>query len=75
MFMIVTKQIELRGFYHHALRHWHQSFLEEIPKLVAEGTIKYQEDRSYGLEKTGDALIEVLTGGNKGKKVVIVADD
>ena len=73
--MIVTKQLELRGFIVGGLAHWRQSFYDEMPKLVVEGKIKYQEDRSYGLDKIGEAFLEVQTGGNKGKKVVIVAED
>lgn len=57
------------------LPRYNKQFFEEMPKLVREGKIKYQEDRSYGLEKVGEALLQVYSGANHGKKVVIVADD
>jgi NADPH-dependent curcumin reductase CurA len=53
---------------------WGAQFYEEMPKLVREGAIKYQEDRSIGLDKVGDAFLKVQTGKNTGKVVVIVAE-
>jgi len=76
MFEIVGKQISMNGFLCNTLmERWGEPFFEEMPRLVREGKIKYQEDRSYGLDKVGDAFIEVQTGKNHGKKVVIVAED
>lgn len=54
---------------------WGSSFYEEVPKLVNDGKLKYQEDRSYGLDTIGEAFLQVQTGRNRGKKVVIVAEE
>ena len=75
MFEIVAKEISLHGFlWAHLVPLYSKQFFDEIPKLVREGKMKYQEDRSYGLEKVGEALLEVHTGANRGKKVVVVAE-
>jgi NADPH-dependent curcumin reductase CurA len=49
-------------------------FYEEMPAQVARGEIKYQEDRTIGLERAGEAILSVLTGKNTGKSVVVVAE-
>ncbi|KZV72729.1 alcohol dehydrogenase [Peniophora sp. CONT] len=76
MFEIVAKEISIQGFLWASLvPRYSKQFFDEIPKLVHEGKIKYQEDRSYGLKKVGEALLQVHTGANRGKKVVVVADE
>jgi len=57
---------------------WHekyaQEFYETMPKLVASGEIKCLEHVYEGLEKAGQALQDVLTGENRGKAVVEIAE-
>ena len=55
--------------------HWEQypTFLKEVTPLVADGTIKYLEDVTTGLENAPEAFIGLLTGGNTGKAIVKVA--
>jgi len=50
-------------------------FLEEYVPLVANGKIKYLEARAHGLEKAGGAFLELLTGGNQGKAIIVVAEE
>ncbi|KDQ12533.1 hypothetical protein BOTBODRAFT_56796 [Botryobasidium botryosum FD-172 SS1] len=50
------------------------AFFDEMPRLVAEGKIKYREQVTRGLENADRALREIFTGENFGKAVVIVAD-
>jgi hypothetical protein len=45
-----------------------------MPTKIARGEIKYQEDKTVGLEHVGEALLSVLTGKNTGKSVVVVAE-
>ena len=52
-----------------------KQFYEEIPRRVASGEIKHVEDLTRGLEFAGHAIEAVQRGTNKGKSVVIVADD
>jgi NADPH-dependent curcumin reductase CurA len=49
-------------------------FYQVVPKAVRDGQIKHREHMYRGLEHTGQALIDVLTGKNDGKSVIIVAD-
>jgi NADPH-dependent curcumin reductase CurA len=50
-------------------------FLVEVPTLVLDSKIKPSEQRYLGLDKAEQALIDVHTGDNFGKAVVIVSDD
>ena len=52
-----------------------EQFYKEVPKLVKEGKIKYQEDITRGLEHAGQGILDVQQGANKGKKVILVADE
>ena len=46
-----------------------------MPKKLASGEIKYTEDITRGLENAGHAILDVQTGKNKGKSVVVVAEE
>lgn len=76
IFSIVANQISIHGFRVGALASkWAESYHREVPRLIKEGKLKVKEDRSYGLESVGEAFLHISTGGNKGKKVIIVAED
>ncbi|KAI0319232.1 alcohol dehydrogenase [Amylostereum chailletii] len=76
MFSIVANQISIHGFRVGALASkWAELYYREVPRLLKDGKLKPEEDRSYGLENVGEAFLQISTGDNKGKKVVIVAED
>ncbi|KAF9806657.1 hypothetical protein IEO21_08612 [Rhodonia placenta] len=50
-------------------------FYRDVPAAVARGEIKYLEDRKLGLEHAGEAIVDVQTGRNKGKSVIVVAQE
>ncbi|KAI0035811.1 alcohol dehydrogenase [Vararia minispora EC-137] len=76
MFEIIAKEIRLQGFLFTSLiGRWEMQFFEEIPALIKHGKLKTLEDRSYGLQNIGDALLAVNMGENFGKKVVIVTEE
>lgn len=53
-----------------------EQFYKEIPKKLKSGEIKYLEDKEMGgLERMGEAIVDVQKGRNFGKKVVIVAEE
>ena len=52
-----------------------EEFFSTFPGRVARGEIKYKEHVVRGLENAGEALLDVLKGGNFGKSVVIVTDE
>ncbi|KAJ3988907.1 NAD-P-binding protein [Lentinula detonsa] len=50
-------------------------FYKVIPKKLASGEFIYTEDITRGLEKGGEAILEVQKGVNTAKKIIVVADD
>ncbi|PCH38850.1 NAD(P)-binding protein [Wolfiporia cocos MD-104 SS10] len=73
---IVGKQLRISGFIVTSLHQAHLShFYETFPKLVKEGKIKYKEDVTKGLEHAGHVIVDVLTGRNKGKSVILVGEE
>ncbi|PCH38864.1 NAD(P)-binding protein, partial [Wolfiporia cocos MD-104 SS10] len=58
-----------RGGHNH-LAHFYEMF----PRLVKEGKIKYTEDATRGLERAGHTIVDVQTGWNTGKSVMIVSE-
>ncbi|KAF8588275.1 NAD(P)-binding protein [Ramaria rubella] len=75
---VFTKSIKIEGY---ALPDlwlkisYSDQFYAEIPKLVADGKIKYREHKYHGLRKGEQALSDVHTGVNEGKAVIIVAEE
>jgi len=73
---IVARRIAMNGFIQSDLASkWNKEFNEVVPKKLVNGEIQYTEDISKGLEHAGEALLEVQTGKNNGKKVIVVAED
>ncbi len=52
---------------------YQDKFLAEASEYVADGRLKYREDRWDGLEKAPDAFAAMLRGDNFGKTVVTVS--
>ncbi|KZV65435.1 NAD-P-binding protein [Peniophora sp. CONT] len=74
--LIIGKAINVHGLLHHALYPQHEDeFYATVPQLVKEGAFKHREDISQGLDTVGQALHDVGSGKNFGKRVVIVAKD
>ncbi|RBY92579.1 NADP-dependent oxidoreductase [Blastococcus sp. TF02A-30] len=75
MFMLVTKQLSLRGFIvgdHVDLR---EEFEREVTRLVTSGELVVRETVREGLDQAVPAFLDLLRGGNTGKMVVRLADD
>jgi len=51
-----------------------KEFFDAVTPLVQSGKIKYKETHTVGLEHAGQALADLLTGGNFGKAIVVVAE-
>ncbi|KAI0672253.1 NAD(P)-binding protein [Trametes maxima] len=74
-FKIFEHQVHLHGFLVGPLMHKYiDQFYATFPGRVARGEIKYKEHRVHGLEQAGKAIVDVQSGGNFGKSVLIVAD-
>ncbi|KAL0961288.1 hypothetical protein HGRIS_006248 [Hohenbuehelia grisea] len=75
IFSVIPKAITISGCAVYLLApKYTAEFRREVPALIASGELKVLEHRTEGLEKAGHALVDVLTGKNHGKSVVIVAD-
>jgi NADPH-dependent curcumin reductase CurA len=70
--LIVTKRLNLRGFIMSDFPDEREKALKDLEGWVAEGKIKVQEDIIDGLENTPAALIGLLAGENRGKRMVKV---
>ena len=70
--LIVTKRLNLRGFIMSDFPNEREKALKDLEGWVAEGKIKVQEDIVDGLENTPAALIGLLAGENRGKRMVKV---
>ncbi|KAJ7582223.1 hypothetical protein C8J56DRAFT_957260 [Mycena floridula] len=73
--LIIYKQVNLYGNFILGLEEkYHKEFEREMPPLVKNGTLKYLEDVTKGLEKSGEAILAQQKGANHGKSVVVVAE-
>ncbi|THH07343.1 hypothetical protein EW146_g9348 [Bondarzewia mesenterica] len=73
---IFAKELSLNGFlYMTYAAKYKTQFFEEAPRWVREGKVKILEDVVRGLEQAGQAVLDVQKGRNKGKKVVLVAEE
>ncbi|KAL1673180.1 hypothetical protein EV122DRAFT_283263 [Schizophyllum commune] len=74
--LLYTKHITLNGFTVMILgEKYLDEFLAEIPPQLASGEIQHMEDLTYGLDKVGEAVLAVQKGDNRGKAVVVVAEE
>ncbi|KAL0950334.1 hypothetical protein HGRIS_010305 [Hohenbuehelia grisea] len=73
--LFFVKRVSINGFVvFDLLPKYREEFFNTIPKMIAQGEIKFLEDRKVGLDKVGEAIYEVQSGTNHGKSVIIVAD-
>ncbi|KAI0357028.1 NAD-P-binding protein [Trametes cingulata] len=73
---IVSQELTINGFIVGSIRHkYEDDFYATFPKRVASGEIKYKEHPVRGLENAGQAIVDVQSGRNFGKSVIIVADE
>jgi len=70
--LIVTKRLNLRGFVVMDFADQNDRALADLQAWVASGQIKVQEDVIDGLENLPQALIGLLAGENRGKRMVRV---
>ncbi len=68
--LIVVKRLVMQGFIVMDYMKESQRALAELQGWVKSGKLKVQEDIIDGLEKTPKALIGLLAGENRGKRMV-----
>ena len=73
--VIVVKRLRMEGFIVMDFAHDDTKALRALQTWVASGQIKVTEDIVEGLENAPHALIGLLAGDNKGKRMVRVSPD
>ncbi|SFG53383.1 hypothetical protein SAMN04488020_102472 [Palleronia marisminoris] len=72
---ILKNRLTVRGFI--VADHWDRfdAFLSEVAPKIADGTIRYREDVTEGLENAPATFLSMLNGGNFGKTLIRVGPD
>ena len=73
--VIVVKRLKMEGFIVMDFAHSDDKCVRAMQHWVSTGQIKVFEDIVEGLENAPHALIGLLAGDNKGKRLVRVAAD
>ncbi|EPY51192.1 NADP-dependent oxidoreductase [Schizosaccharomyces cryophilus OY26] len=73
---IVLKSITIEGFIvMNLIPLYQEEYFREMPKLIAEGKLKYKYDVYKGLGSIPEGLLGVLQGKNFGKALAKIADE
>jgi hypothetical protein len=70
--LIVVKRLIMQGFIVTDYMDQRDQALKDLQSWVASGKLKVQEDIINGLENTPKALIGLLAGENRGKRMIKV---
>ena len=73
--MVVVKRLRMEGFIVMDFAKDDNNALRALQNWVATGAVKVPEDIVNGLENAPAALIGLLNGNNRGKRIVRVGDD
>jgi NADPH-dependent curcumin reductase CurA len=73
--LVVVKRLRMEGFIVMDFQDQNEHAIGELSRWVKEGKIKVVEDIVDGLENAPAALIGLLAGDNRGKRMVRVAPD
>jgi NADPH-dependent curcumin reductase CurA len=73
--MVVVKRLRMEGFIVMDFPDQEPKAMADLKRWVAEGRLKVVEDVVEGLENAPAALIGLLAGDNRGKRMVRVAPD
>jgi len=74
MWHFISQRLTMRGFLVFDFEDQYDAALKQMGVWINEGLIKYREDIWEGLENAPEAFIDMMQGGNMGKRVVKVAD-
>ncbi len=73
--LIVVKRLRMEGFIVMDFRHDDRKAVEQLSEWVQNGTVRVFDDVVDGLENAPQALVGLLAGDNRGKRLVRVAPD
>jgi NADPH-dependent curcumin reductase CurA len=72
--LLLTRTALMKGFLVGQYAERYPEALAQLAKWVADGTLRYEETITEGLEHAPDAFLGLFTGENLGKALVHVAD-
>ncbi|CAA7396613.1 unnamed protein product [Spirodela intermedia] len=75
LFHLITKCVRIEGFMAHRHLHKYPEFEDKMAGLIKEGKIVYMEDVAEGIDSAPAAFVNLFTGRNFGKQLVLVARD
>ncbi|CAO3601433.1 unnamed protein product [Absidia cylindrospora] len=70
---IITKRIKFQGFIVNDFADLEPQFMADVTQMILDKKVKCQETHAKGIEKTPEALLDVLHGRHFGKQVVDVS--
>ncbi|EJU01662.1 NADP-binding protein [Dacryopinax primogenitus] len=71
VFSMVYNEVTMKGLYVNSYEEqYSEEFYSTVPKMIADGKMKYTEEVVVGLEHAGDLLVKVLKGQIMGKVVL-----
>ncbi|KAI0706447.1 NAD(P)-binding protein [Earliella scabrosa] len=74
--LLLWREVTFHGFLVFSLEpKYADEFFRTFPARVASGEIKYREHLVQGLDNAGQAILDVQSGKNTGKMVVVVAEE
>lgn len=73
MWHFIVKRLTMRGFLVFDFAAQYRAALTEMAEWVRDGKIQYREDIWEGLENAPAAFIDMMKGGNVGKRLIKVA--
>ena len=72
LFMVVAKQLTMRGFLLHRWQDRHAEGRAQLAQWLREGKLAHKETIVDGFDSVAEAMVSLLNGGNTGKLVVRV---
>ena len=71
----ILKRATLKGLVVYDFEGQRDEFFDAIGPLVAQGRIRYLEDRVQGIERTAEQFVRLMRGENIGKALVVVGPE
>jgi NADPH-dependent curcumin reductase CurA len=71
----IMKRAVMKGLVVYDFEPQRQQFFDEVSAWVAEGSVRYLEDRASGIEATGAHFCRLMHGENVGKALVVLGPD
>lgn len=71
----IVKRAVMKGLVVNDFEDRRQVFLDEVEPWVADGRIRYREDRVTGIENLGAHFVRLMRGENAGKSLVVLDPD